>query len=265
MRATKQRDHETGYMETGGRRVRYHVRGEGPPLLMINGLAAPLEFWRPLEAQLGDFQTITVDAPGAGRSSTPDGTFGLDRFADVMDELLEHLNIDSAGVLGLSLGGMIAQELAHRHPERVDKLVLCATAYRRTYNVRGTAILARRARNGYRRQRDRASGVHSAAASGTRLRLLPRDLGELPSGRGFVLQMRAAMNWSSRAWLDQLEMPVLVIAGDDDPLIPISQSRRIAKTVRRGRLVVVPGGGHLWVLKEPAEAGGIVREFLLES
>jgi pimeloyl-ACP methyl ester carboxylesterase len=261
----KQSDHETGFLEAEEQRVRYRVRGDGPPLLMIDGLGAPLEFWRPLEARLGDFQTITVDAPGAGRSSTPVGAFGLERFADVMGDLLEHLDIDSAGVLGLSLGGMIAQELAHRCPERVQKLVLCSTAYRRSYNARGMAILARRARDGYRRHRDRSSGVQSTSASDARLRLLPRDLGALPSGCGFVLQMRAARNWSSRAWLDQLEMPVLVIAGGDDVLLPVSQSRRIAKTVRRGRLVVIPGGGHLWVLKEPADAGGIIRQFLLES
>jgi pimeloyl-ACP methyl ester carboxylesterase len=263
--AMKQRDPESGVMETEGQRVRYRVRGEGPPLLMINGLAAPLEFWRPLEARLSDFQTITVDAPGAGRSSTPVGAFGLERFADVMADLLEHLDIDSASVLGLSLGGMIAQELAHRHPERAEKLVLCSTAYRRTYNARGAAILARRARSGYRRRRDQSRDERPGAASGARLSLLPRDLGGLPSGRGFVLQMRAAMSWSSRAWLDQLEMPVLVIAGDDDLLIPVSQARRIAKTVRCGRLVVVPSGGHLWVLKQPAAAAGMIRQFLLES
>lgn len=232
---------------------------------MINGLAAPLEFWRPLEARLGDFQTITVDAPGAGRSSTPIGAFGLERFADVMSDLLEHLDIDSASVLGLSLGGMIAQELAHRHPQRVEKLVLCSTTYRRTYNARGMGILARRARDGYRRYLDVSSGEQPASVSDPPLRLLPRDLGGLPSGRGFVLQMRAAMNWSSRAWLDQLEMPVLVIVGADDLLIPVSQSRRIAEKVRRGRLVVVPGGGHLWALKQPAAAADMVRQFLLES
>jgi pimeloyl-ACP methyl ester carboxylesterase len=83
----------TGYVETAGQRVRYRVKGEGPPLLMIHGIGAPLEFWSRLEPYLEDFQMITVDPPGTGRSSTPRGRFGMREFA----------------------------------PERVEKLVLAST------------------------------------------------------------------------------------------------------------------------------------------
>ncbi|MBC2590213.1 alpha/beta fold hydrolase [Rhodococcus aetherivorans] len=84
---------------------------------MINGIGLPLEFWRPLEARLGRFRTITVDPPGSGHSSVPRGRFGVREHAGVIDDLLEHLGIDSAGVLGLSFGGMVAQELARRVPD----------------------------------------------------------------------------------------------------------------------------------------------------
>jgi poly(3-hydroxyoctanoate) depolymerase len=253
---------ESGFIETAGQRVRYRVRGDGPPLLMINGLGAPLEFLRPLEPKLGDFCIVTVDAPGAGRSSTPEGPFGMDRFAEVMEDVLDHLGMDAISVLGLSFGGQIAQELARRSPGLVWKLILVSTVCTSTVNPRAIPILARRAQSLYRRY---------AADSGTQLRgpepSLPRlQWGLLrklaPSGRGFFVQSRASMTWSSRRWLNQLEMPVLVIHGTDDPLVPLRQSMLIASSVRDGRLEVIPGGGHTWILKEPAAASRLIRAFL---
>lgn len=127
---------QTGFLKTAGQRVRYRVRGDGAPLLMLHGIGAPLELWRPLEPKLADFQTITVDPPGSGRSSTPEGSFGMREYAGVMDALLTHLRLDSAHVLGLSLGGMIAQELAYRSPGRVERLVLASTSCGWTLNPR---------------------------------------------------------------------------------------------------------------------------------
>jgi pimeloyl-ACP methyl ester carboxylesterase len=70
------------------------------------------------------------------------------------------------------------------------------------------------------------------------------------------------MTWTSLAWLDQLEMPSLVIAGNHDPIIPLSQSRTIAARIPDCRLEVIPGGGHLWTLKQPGRASRMIRDFL---
>src|SRR4051812_44871662 len=94
----------SGFLETSGQGVRYRVRGDGPALLLINGVGAPLEYWDPLEAELADFTTISVDPPGAGRSSTPRGRFGIRDYAQVMEDVLDHLGVLTANVLGVSLG-----------------------------------------------------------------------------------------------------------------------------------------------------------------
>jgi pimeloyl-ACP methyl ester carboxylesterase len=252
------RDAETGFLQTAGQRVRYRVRGDGPPLLMIHGIGAPLELWRPLESKLADFRTITVDPPGTGHSTTPRARFEMPRYAEVMDDLLTHLGLDSANVLGLSLGGVMAQELARRSPERVEKLVLASTSCGIKSSPLSLALRAAPAR-----RRSRSDAHLRQGADSSLLRLQMELLGQYtPSVRGYLGQLRTALSWSSRSWLAELEMPVLVIAGDDDPLVPLANGRIIASTVRDGRLEVIPGGGHLCLFKESVHTSQLIRDFL---
>jgi poly(3-hydroxyoctanoate) depolymerase len=263
---------ETQFMQTVGLRVRYRVRGDGPPLLMIHGLGAPLEFWRPLEDRLGRFQTITVDPPGSGQSSLPRGRFGIREHAGVMDDLLEHLGIDSAGVLGLSLGGMIAQELARRSPRRVEKLVLAST----TCGL-GSVPVPPRAWTAIANPARFYSQAHLRKIApllyGERIVGDPALLDEhieirrrcRPSMRGHFVQLRAASTWTSRPWLRHLQMPVLVITGSDDRLVPIANGRIIAKAVPHGRLEIIDGGSHVCVLQETARAAQLIGDFLDED
>jgi pimeloyl-ACP methyl ester carboxylesterase len=262
---------ETRFMKTAGLRVRYRVRGDGPPLLMIHGVGAPLEYWRPLEARLGRFQTITVDPPGSGHSSRPRGRFSLREYAGVMEDLLEYLGIGSANVLGLSLGGMMAQELAHRSPGRVDKLVLAST----TCGL-GSIPVPPRAWTAIANPARFYSEAHLRKIApllyGERIVGDPALLDEhieirrhcRPSMRGHYVQLRAAATWTSRPWLRHLRMPVLVITGSDDRLVPIANGRIIAKAVPNGRLEIINGGSHVCVLQE-ARAAQLIGDFLDED
>ncbi|MGX7733155.1 alpha/beta fold hydrolase [Rhodococcus sp. 2H158] len=262
---------EPQFMKTAGLRVRYRVRGDGPALLMINGIGLPLEFWRPLEARLGRFRTITVDPPGSGHSSVPRGRFGLREHAGVVDDLLEHLGIDSAGVLGLSFGGMVAQELARRSPGRVEKLALASTncglggmpspprALTAVFNpvsFYSPAYFRKVAPLIY------GEGIVDDPALLDEHLEIRRDC--RPSLRGHVVQLRAAFEWTSRPWLRHLPMPVLVIAGSDDRLVPTVNGRIIAKAVPHGRLEIIDGGSHLCVLQETARAAQLIGDFLDE-
>lgn len=263
------RHHEqAGYLETQGQRVRYRVRGDGPPLLMVHGIGAPLELWGPLEPALSDFRTITVDPPGAGRSSVPEGRFRMPQFAAVLDDLLTHLRVGSASVLGLSLGGMMAQELAHRYPQRVDRLVLASTSCGVNANPATMSLFATPARRYARRHgRDLPTPQRRRTDDDFSLLKLHWDLRRAyrPSLRGYLVGLRAAWTWSGRPWLHELEMPVLVMAGSEDAVVPITNSRIIASGVQDGRLEVFEGGGHLCVLRESRRSSRLVRDFLLEA
>jgi pimeloyl-ACP methyl ester carboxylesterase len=272
MTTSRALEEEIGFFDSAGQRVRYRVRGNGSPLLMIHGIGAPLELWGSFEAKLGDFQTITVDSPGSGRSSTPQGHFGMRQFAGVMDDLLTHLAIDSTHVLGLSLGGMIAQELARRSPERVEKLVLASTTPGIggiPPNPRGMAVMATPARYYSRRHFNQVAPLvygRKINQDPSLLRLQWDLLKEFrPSPRGYVVQLRAAATWSSRPWLRKLHMPVLAISGSDDRIVPVANSRLIASSVRDGRLEIIPGGGHLCLLRESDRTTQVIRDFLRDG
>jgi poly(3-hydroxyoctanoate) depolymerase len=115
------------YVDADGHRLRVSVEGGGPPLLLINGIAANIELWHPLRQLLGARQTIAFDAPGVGGSPLSPNHLRPQDLADIVDALLRALGFDEVDVLGYSFGGVLAQEFVRQHPSRVGRLILAAT------------------------------------------------------------------------------------------------------------------------------------------
>ena len=116
------------FVRVGDLMLRVARRGSGPPLLLINGIGAPIEMWEPLARRLDGRELITFDLPGSGQSRPPAAPMRMSGFARVVLGLLDALGQQRVDVLGYSFGGLVAQELARRAPARVRRLVLCATA-----------------------------------------------------------------------------------------------------------------------------------------
>jgi poly(3-hydroxyoctanoate) depolymerase len=260
---------DTDFLETRGQRVRYRVRGDGPPILMIHGIGAPLEFWRPLEERLEGYQTITLDPPGAGRSSTPRGRFTMRDFAGVLEDVVAHLELDSVSVVGLSLGGLMAQEFAHRSPRQVDRLVLASTTWGIGSVPAHPKALAAVA-NPRRSSSERGYEEVAPIIYGDQVRTDPALLQEhmeirsrtKPSLRGHYVQLRATLTWTSVPWLRTLRVPILVIAGSDDRIVPVVNARLLASMARDARLEIIQGGSHLCAIQEPEKTSGLIKDFL---
>ena len=122
---TSQRD--VSFVRVGALRLRISRQGQGPPLLLLGGLGNSLGVWDNLVAELPDFETIAVDAPGTGFSSTPALPLSMAELAEVYANLVRSLQLEKVSVLGLSFGGAVAQQLAYQSPELVRGLVLCGT------------------------------------------------------------------------------------------------------------------------------------------
>jgi poly(3-hydroxyoctanoate) depolymerase len=249
------------FAEAGGLRLRVGRSGEGPPLLLITGIGAHIGMWEPLTKLLTGHELIAFDAPGVGESQRPRRPLRMRELAGITRELLDALGVDRADVLGYSFGGALAQELAHRAPERVRNLILCATGPglggvppkplaalalatpARYYHPKLLELSVPHIAGGRTR---REPGV-LAAHAGARLHRPPGPL-------GYAFQLYAAAGWTSLPWLHTLRMPTLVLAGDDDPSVPLANARLLARQIPHARLHVIPGGGHLFLLDEPESA-----------
>lgn len=264
--------------------IYYEEHGSGEPLLLIMGLAADSRAWVfQLPALSRHYRTIVFDNRGVGRSSKPPGPYTIHEMADDTAALLEALNIESAHVLGVSMGGMIAQELVLRHPGRVRSLVLACTypepdaeierQRRFTLSQLGGSI-------------DASGEVRIDLTAVDPLALFQHLLpsvfnpefiqNELPKlmeifagtlQYGFSLeailgQVEAVMNHRATDRLHQIEVPTLVITGDADRLVPPGNSDILARHIPNARLVKVPGGSHGFNFETPDVFNREVLAFL---
>ncbi len=257
------------YVSVDGLRLRVRVQGQGPPLLLVMGLGGNLEMWEPLADQLRDFTTISFDAPGAGDSEVPRLPLRMRGLARITAHLLDVLGHPGAEVVGVSLGGAVAQELAYRHPGHVRRLVLAAT----TCGFGGVpgklsalALLSTPYRY-YSRSHLRAiAGRLYGGEIARRPEILERHaysrIAHAPSLRGYLWQMSAMAGWSSLPYLHRIRQPVLVMTGDDDPIIRVVNGRILARLIPNARLHILRGGGHLFLIDQAQESAELIREFL---
>jgi poly(3-hydroxyoctanoate) depolymerase len=259
------------FVDADGVRIRTSVRGTGPPLLLITGLGASLDLGAPFERELAlrGMQAISFDAPGIGQSSPHRWPRRMPGIARTVEQMLDALGYDRLDVLGVSLGGVIAQQLARQAPGRVRRLVLAATGPG-LGGVPGSprVLLAlatprRYYQPGYYRRI--AGRVYGGAARRDPEALLhgsPARFIERPTLWGYLGQIYAITGWTSMPWLRTLRQPTLVLAGDDDPIVPLVNGRILARYIPNARLHVVHGGGHLFLLENPAGAAALVAGFL---
>jgi poly(3-hydroxyalkanoate) depolymerase len=225
--------------------------------------------WEPLVGELRDFRTIAFDAPGTGESEIPRWPLRMKGLARLAAGLLEALGIRKADVLGVSYGGAVAQELTHRYPERVRRLILAATMCG-LGGVPGKpsalALLSTPYRYYSRAHFKAIAGRLYGGEIARRPELLERHaysrLGHAPSLRGYLWQLAAITGWSSLPYLHRIRQPALVLTGDDDPIIRVVNGRILAGLLPNARLHVIPGGGHLFLVDQAGESSALIREFL---
>lgn len=258
-------------IRVGRQRLRVMVenRGAGRPLLLINGIGATGDLFRPFRQHLTDRETIAFDAPGVGGSPEPLYPPTMRQLAAVVAGLIDELGHDQVDVLGLSWGGALAQELARRHPRSVRRLVLVATmAGWTSLPGRPTAvsILMSPARYYSPEYLQRVAPTLYGGAIRRHPKLLKEHArlraAQPPTRLGYLYQLAALRRWTSVPWLHRLPQRTLVMAGDDDPIIPMFNARVLANRIPGGRLHVVEGGGHLFLFTGAEEMAGVVRDFL---
>jgi 3-oxoadipate enol-lactonase len=270
--------------KVGANELFYEMHGEGDPLLLIMGLAADSTAWLFQVPEFArHYRTIVFDNRGVGRSSKPRGPYTIHEMADDAGGLLDVIGIERTHVVGVSMGGMIAQELALRHPERVRGLVLACTFPEPDAEAERQRQFSL-ARFGGRVTASGETEIDVSAVDPLMFfqHLLPRVFNqdfidrELPKllqifggalQYGFSLeailgQVEAVMGHKATDRLHAITAPTLVITGDADLLVSPANSDVLARNIPGAKLVKVPGGSHGFNFETPDVFNREVIDFL---
>lgn len=273
---TPQEEHEAtplqvDYVMVDGTEVRYGIRPGNSeyPLLLFNGIGANLELTKPFVDALDGVEIIVFDMPGVGGSSLPALPRRFPGLAKLANKVLDALGYQRIDVAGVSWGGALAQQFAKQYPERCRRLVLAATSMGLMMVPGKPSVLfkmmtpRRYVSKSYLRQvapfmyggvaRHEPHQVHKHASKTKQ-----------PSLRGYLYQLVAGLGWTSAHWLHRLPHRTLVIAGDDDPIVPLINAKAITALMNHARLHIVRGGGHLFLVLRANEVVPVIRKFLAE-
>lgn len=258
------------YAELTDSRLYHEVRGSGESVLLIPGLGASCRSWDPIIDVLSQpFSTIAPDNRGTGRSQAKRPVNRLQDYVSDLVELLDHLQVDRAHVVGLSLGGMIAQRLAIDHPGRVNRLVLISTAHRFGMYLREMTMLIGQTMHRFPRELFEWT-LQLLGTSPMYLDANPqhmeRALAERrlePVKRGTLRRQLMSLSVSEPTEREyRIESPTLVISGEYDRLIPYCYGRLMADAIPGSRFLLIRDAGHNPLVECPQVVGPAITAFL---
>jgi poly(3-hydroxyalkanoate) depolymerase len=262
---------EECYVNAGGQRIRVNIRqGIGVPLVLCNGIGASLEVLDPLVEQLDpDTTVIRFDVPGTGGSPTSVLPYGFPYLAWVLGRVLSKLGIGVVDVLGLSWGGALAQQFAFQNPRRCRRLVLAATGTGLFMVPAHPRVLAKMLTPRRFSDTSYAAAIAGELYGGT-VRAHGDDVAHLfvrqlhaGSKMGYLHQLLAGAVWTSVFGLPAVRQRTLIVAGTDDPIIPVVNARIMNALLPHSR-VHLHSGGHIDLVLNATELAPVIDQFLNE-
>jgi 3-oxoadipate enol-lactonase len=258
-------------LSIGGTDIFYERRGAGEPLLLIQGLGGHSLHWgdRFLGALEDGFELILYDHRGAGRSGALSGELTIAALAGDACALLDALAIESAHVVGISMGGMVAQELALARPERVRTLTLGCTfpggPEAKMTDMAVVGMLAEAVMSGDRARAMRAGYdvmvAPQYAADPANYALYAQVAGQYPAPVDVLMAQLAAIHaHDTSARLARIGAPTLVVHGTEDRLMEPVNGELLAKAIPGARLELLEGAGHMFFWEQPERSAQLVRE-----
>jgi len=254
--------------------VCYDVKGKGFPLVMITGLSGNMDSWDPrLIAGLSEkYSTVLFDNRGAGRTDAPKINYTIKMFADDTVRLMDNLKIKKAHIFGISMGGMIAQELTLNYPQKVEKLVLCSTHCGVSKSVPASpkVLSVLISMTAGAKSEDIIRNMFSIAFTEDFIKNNPdyirsateRAMIAPITSDAFRRQLMATSVWDAYTRLPMIKAPTLVMAGKKDILIPPENAKILADRIPRANLVYFEKSGHSLYPHEPEKMLATLLEFL---
>jgi pimeloyl-ACP methyl ester carboxylesterase len=255
-------------VKVGDINMYYEIHGEGEPIVMINGAGGTVDWVRRLiPVYSREYRLILFDNRGAGQSDKPDMAYTTAMLADDLAGLLDAIGIDSAHVRGVSFGGMIAQEFALRHPEKVRSLVLMVTSCGQPHSIMSSSADLSKAHE--LPPKEATEALLRCFITEEFIEKQPRLFQTLIA---FALEhpidpdclakhTDAIKHHDTYDRLPKISVPTLVIGGDADTVIPAENARILASRIPRAELVILKNAGHM-LIEAAQEADRLTLDFL---
>lgn len=248
----------------------YEETGQGTPLLLIHGLGSSARDWeRQIPYFSKNYRVITYDVRGHGQTDKPAGPYGIPLFAQDTAEFMKILNIESAHVVGISMGGMIALQLAVNAPERIRSLVVVNTgaelivrSFREFLMVLQRKLIVRLL--GMQKMGEILSGRLFPDPEHEELRKIFVEHWAENDPRAYRDSMQGLLGWSVTDKLGFIPCPTLIVSADND-YTPVEVKEAIVAKMPNAKLVVIPNSHHAVPVERPEEFNRIVGEFLAEN
>jgi 3-oxoadipate enol-lactonase len=263
-----------------GIEIAYELRGAGAPsqadapatIVMIHGAQGDQTMFSAIATAFANhYRMLTFDQRGSGLSEKPDMPYSIAMLADDTAALMDHLAISSAHIIGVSMGGMIAQEFALRHPHKVRSLVLGCTTPGGPKAIRlGGEALSSAYSTRPMTPEERGKALAEAAFTKGYVARHPEIIASMIEARrnrpidsaAFPHRMKAAMEHDTFDRLGKIRCPTLVITGRDDALISWENSRLLAEHIKGAEQVILEPAGHCFWLEQPAQSHDAISGFL---
>jgi len=292
-------NHKSGKIKINDIDVYYEIHGEGEPLLLIEGLGYSTWMWfKQVPTFSREYKVIAFDNRGVGNTDKPDSEYTIEMMADDAAVLLKVLEVDSANVLGVSMGGFIAQEMALKYPNMVKSLVLVSTSFgvnngmpnigsnylwgtflelldliptMLEFSGKGSTPVPMFNSRGLTTGKKIRYGL-SLAFTPEYLNTHTEEIDRIVEWRlanpqpfyAWKRQLIAGMNFYATDRVHQVRAPTLVITGSEDRVVPLESSKRLAEKIPDSRFITLEGTGHLPFIEKAEEFNKIVLGFLRE-
>lgn len=259
------------YVRSNGISLYYERCGRGRPVVLIGGLGSDGHLWYKQAPRLAEhFQVITPDNRGAGRSDTPDEPYTLAMMAADLLGLVDALELPAVSLVGVSMGGFIAQEFALAYPDRVDRLILCSTSFGglRSAPIPDETIRILQSRTGDPERDLRAFLTVQFATDYTETHM--KEVDEYVAWRvahpqpvyAYQRQFAAALVHITEDRLAGLRCPVLILHGAQDRVVPSDNARLLAARIPHAEVYLFRDTGHLLLWERAEEVNDRIIEFL---
>jgi len=258
------------FVQTETNQIYWEEHGIGEPLLLIMGLGGTIKAWHRLLPALSiKYRVIVYDNRGIGASSDANGPFSIADMASDAKAVLEAAGSGSAHVLGVSMGGMIAQEFALNYPDAVRSLILAVTTCggREAILADGKVLAALQSQSSMSAEDAFWAIAPAIYDDATPRSVLEEDLAAKQSERqtrqNYLAQLQAIMAWPGTfSRLDQIKAPTFVLHGANDKLVPPQNGRDLARAIPNARLVEIDNASHMFAADQPERSITEILSFL---